>query len=31
MVQEESENGAERPGVVIGIRPPGHEPSFGGL
>src|ERR687898_3567931 len=24
MVQEESENGAERPSVVIGIRPPGH-------
>ena len=31
VVQEESENGAERPSVVIGIRPPGHEPSFGGL
>jgi iron-sulfur cluster assembly protein len=30
MVQEESENGAERPTVVIGIRPPGHEPSVGG-
>jgi hypothetical protein len=31
MVQEEeSENGAERPSVVIGIRPPGHEPSVGG-
>jgi iron-sulfur cluster assembly protein len=28
MVQEEdSENGAERPSVVIGIRPPGHDPS----
>ncbi len=32
MVQEEQENGAERPSVVIGIRPPGpgHEPSVGG-
>jgi len=30
MVQEESENGAERPSVVIGIRPPGYEPSVGG-
>ena len=30
MVQEESENGAERPSVGIGIRPPGHEPSVGG-
>ena len=33
MVQEEeSENGAERPSVAIGIRPPGagHEPSVGG-
>jgi iron-sulfur cluster assembly protein len=30
MVQEESENGAEPPSVVIGIRPPGHEPSVGG-
>jgi iron-sulfur cluster assembly protein len=29
MVQE-SENGAERPSVGIGIRPPGHEPSVGG-
>ncbi len=31
VVQEESENGAERPSVVIGIRPPGpgHEPSVG--
>ena len=28
--EEESENGAERPSVVIGIRPPGHEPSVGG-
>lgn len=30
MVQEESENGAERPSVVIGIRPPGHEPPTSG-
>jgi iron-sulfur cluster assembly protein len=30
VVQEEnSENGAVRPSVVIGIRPPGHEPSIG--
>jgi iron-sulfur cluster assembly protein len=28
--QEESENGAERPSVVIGIRPPGHEPPTEG-
>ncbi len=30
VVVQESENGAERPSVVIGIRPPGHEPSVGG-
>jgi iron-sulfur cluster assembly protein len=30
MVQEESVNGAERPSVVIGIRPPGHEPPTSG-
>jgi iron-sulfur cluster assembly protein len=30
VVQEESENGAERPSVVIGIRPPGHEPPASG-
>ena len=30
MVQEESENGAQRPSVVIGIRPPGHEPPTSG-
>jgi iron-sulfur cluster assembly protein len=28
--EEESENGAERPSMVIGIRPPGHEPTVGG-
>ena len=28
--EEESEKGAERPSVIIGIRPPGHEPSVGG-
>ena len=26
VVVQESENGAERPSVGIGIRPPGHEP-----
>ncbi len=30
VVPEESENGAGRPSVSIGIRPPGHEPSAGG-
>jgi iron-sulfur cluster assembly protein len=30
VVVQESENGAERPSVGIGIRPPGHEPSVGG-
>ena len=30
VVQEESENGAERPSVGIGIRPPGHEPPTTG-
>jgi iron-sulfur cluster assembly protein len=30
VVVQESENGAERPSVGIGIRPPGHEPLTGG-
>ena len=30
VVVQESENGAERPSVGIGIRPPGHEPPVGG-
>jgi iron-sulfur cluster assembly protein len=30
VVVQESENGAERPSVSLGIRPPGHEPSVGG-
>jgi iron-sulfur cluster assembly protein len=31
MVQEEeSDNGASPPSVVIGIRPPSHDPSVGG-
>jgi iron-sulfur cluster assembly protein len=30
VVPEESENGAKRPSVSIGIRPPGHEPPVSG-